>query len=78
MDNLSRPTRIAIGSIITFVSAFFLYLKSNSDDIPRDVGQIISLVKLKKSMAALAKSNQYTLADLWEKTVSTYVATFPN
>lgn len=68
MDNLSKPARIAIGSIITFVSGFFLYMKSNSDDIPRDLVAVYSLIKLKRTMAALAKTQGSTLADMWEKT----------
>lgn len=72
MDNLSKSTRVAIGSIITFVSGFFLYMKSNSDDIPRDLVAVYTLIKLKRTMAALAKTQGYSLADLWEKTASTY------
>lgn len=72
MDNLSRPTRIAIGSILTFVSGFFLYLKANSDDIPRDLVAVYTLIKLKRTMAALAKTQGYSLADVWERTAAAY------
>jgi hypothetical protein len=69
---LSNPARLAIASIVTFVSGFFLYLKANSDDIPRDLSQVYTLIKLKKMMANLAKATQYSLADVWDKSVSSY------
>lgn len=69
---LSNSARIAIGSIITFISGFFFYLKANSDDIPRDLSQVYVLMKLKRMMLNLSKTGQNTLADVWEKAVAAY------